>query len=85
VSGGIEGGSADSLEGVVERLEIYGVRRVLQTGNKVCVMEGPCSVAHPPLLEFSPLHRFDTFLQNHLLLLPCQLLQLCIDAINSMS
>jgi hypothetical protein len=85
VSGGIEGGLADSLEGVVETLEIYGVRGVLQTANKVCVMEGPCSVAHAPRLEFSPLHRFDTFLQNHLLLIPCRLLQLCIDAINRMS
>jgi hypothetical protein len=61
VSGGIEGGSADGLEGVVEMLEIYGVCVVLQTANKVCIMEGPCSGAYPPLLEFSPLHRFDSF------------------------
>jgi hypothetical protein len=61
VSAGIEGGSADGLEGVFERLEIYDVRGVLQTANKVCVMEGPCSGAHPPLLKFSPLHRFDSF------------------------
>jgi hypothetical protein len=61
VSGGIEGGSADGLEGVVETLEIYGVRGVLPTANKVCVMEGPCSRAHPPLLKFLPLHRFDSF------------------------
>jgi hypothetical protein len=60
VSGGIEGGSADSLQGVVETLEIYGVRGVLQTANKVCVMEGPCSGAHSPLLEFLRLSPFSS-------------------------
>jgi hypothetical protein len=61
VSRGIERDSADGLEGVVKMQEMYGVRRVLQIANKVCIMEGPCSGAHPPLLQFSPLHRFNSF------------------------
>jgi hypothetical protein len=59
VSRGIERGSADGLEGVVKMQEMYGIPRVLQIANKVCIMEGPCSRAHPLLLQFLPLHGFD--------------------------